>query len=180
MIKFFRQIRQSLIMENKTSKYFKYAIGEIILVVIGILIALQINNWNEDRKNNTLERVFINNLITDLKSDVNHLNEVITFNEKKIIYFDSILAYSNKNINSLSDHTQLFLSILKATSQFESFKNQNRTLNNLVTLDNGIVRQNVTDSIANFQQHIEQVDSQTNYYLKSNENVNSLKLRIGS
>ena len=59
MIKFFRKIRQNLIMESKTSpperrsragKYFKYAIGEIILVVIGILIALQINNWNEERK----------------------------------------------------------------------------------------------------------------------------------
>ena len=50
MIKFFRKIRQNLLMENKTSKYFKYAIGEIVLVVIGILIALQINNWNENRK----------------------------------------------------------------------------------------------------------------------------------
>jgi hypothetical protein len=47
MIKFFRKIRQNLLIENKTSKYFKYAIGEIILVVIGILVALQINNWNE-------------------------------------------------------------------------------------------------------------------------------------
>jgi hypothetical protein len=47
MIKFFRHIRQSLILENKTGKYLKYAIGEIVLVVIGILIALQINNWNE-------------------------------------------------------------------------------------------------------------------------------------
>ena len=50
MIKFFRKIRQNLIMENKKGKYFKYAIGEIILVVVGILIALSINNWNEKRK----------------------------------------------------------------------------------------------------------------------------------
>jgi hypothetical protein len=50
MIKFFRQIRQNLIMKNNTGKYFKYAIGEIILVVIGILIALQINNWNTTRE----------------------------------------------------------------------------------------------------------------------------------
>ncbi|MCB0461581.1 MAG: DUF6090 family protein [Flavobacteriaceae bacterium] len=50
MIKFFRHIRKSLLMENKTGKYFKYAIGEIVLVVIGILIALSINNWNEKRK----------------------------------------------------------------------------------------------------------------------------------
>ena len=50
MIKFFRKIRRKLLTENKISKYLLYAIGEIILVVIGILIALQVNNWNEDRK----------------------------------------------------------------------------------------------------------------------------------
>ena len=50
MIKFFRKIRYDLMEKNKTGKYFKYAIGEIVLVVIGILIALQINNWNEGNK----------------------------------------------------------------------------------------------------------------------------------
>jgi hypothetical protein len=50
MIKLFRNIRKNLLNEGKTSKYFKYAIGEIVLVVIGILIALSINNWNEKRK----------------------------------------------------------------------------------------------------------------------------------
>ncbi|GLU45473.1 hypothetical protein Musp01_30970 [Muricauda sp. NBRC 101325] len=50
MIKFFRNIRKTLLNEGKTSKYLKYAVGEIILVVIGILIALHINNWNENRK----------------------------------------------------------------------------------------------------------------------------------
>lgn len=50
MIKFFRRIRQNLLSEGKTGKYLKYAVGEIVLVVIGILIALQINNWNENRK----------------------------------------------------------------------------------------------------------------------------------
>ena len=50
MIKFFRKIRYNLMEQNKTGKYFKYAIGEIILVVIGILIALSINNWNEAKK----------------------------------------------------------------------------------------------------------------------------------
>ena len=49
MIKFFRRIRQTLLMEQKTAQYLKYAIGEIILVVIGILIALELNNWNEER-----------------------------------------------------------------------------------------------------------------------------------
>jgi hypothetical protein len=56
MIKFFRKIRYDLMNQNKTSKYFKYAIGEIFLVVFGILIALQINNWNEDRKSTAKEK----------------------------------------------------------------------------------------------------------------------------
>ncbi|MFT6046016.1 MAG: hypothetical protein ACI9WC_001721, partial [Arenicella sp.] len=55
MIRFFRKIRQNLIKENKVGKYLLYAIGEIVLVVIGILIALQINTWNEDRKQSTSE-----------------------------------------------------------------------------------------------------------------------------
>lgn len=62
MIKFFRNVRHTLINEGKTSKYLKYAIGEIILVVIGILIALSINNWNEQRKNNIEEKAILESL----------------------------------------------------------------------------------------------------------------------
>jgi len=51
MIKVFRKIRQNLLSENKLSEYLLYAAGEIFLVVVGILIALQINNWNENRLN---------------------------------------------------------------------------------------------------------------------------------
>ena len=82
MIKFFRQIRQNLIMENKTGKpaampstgkpavrYLKYAIGEIVLVVIGILIALQINNWNEGRKQSLSTKISIRSIISDLQKD---------------------------------------------------------------------------------------------------------------
>ena len=69
MIKFFRKIRQNLVMENKTGKYFKYAIGEIVLVVIGILIALQINNWNEKRKERTIELSYLNRLVIDLEEN---------------------------------------------------------------------------------------------------------------
>ena len=77
MIKFFRKIRQNLLMENKTGKpasrtgrYFKYAIGEIILVVIGILIALQINNWNENRKNQIALPFILLNLQLQSKYDI--------------------------------------------------------------------------------------------------------------
>lgn len=69
MLKFFRNIRQNLLNEGKTSKYLKYAIGEIVLVVIGILIALQINNWNEVRKSKNEEVNYLKNLKEDVKAD---------------------------------------------------------------------------------------------------------------
>lgn len=70
MLKFFRRIRQNLLAENKFSKYLFYAIGEILLVVVGILIALQINNWNETNKNKELQIKYIRGLITDLEYDI--------------------------------------------------------------------------------------------------------------
>ena len=77
MLKFFRQIRYNLMSENKTGKYFKYAFGEIILVVIGILIALQINNWNENRKDRILEKEYLTRLKDDIKIDLNWLSSYI-------------------------------------------------------------------------------------------------------
>lgn len=75
MIKFFRTIRQTLIMENKTSKYLKYAIGEIILVIIGILIALSINNWNENR----ILKIEEHNSLIDLRSEIVSNIEALTW-----------------------------------------------------------------------------------------------------
>ncbi len=70
MIKFFRNIRQNLIMENKTSKYLKYAIGEIVLVMIGILLALQVNNWNENRKQLIQQEFLLKQLLVDAEVDL--------------------------------------------------------------------------------------------------------------
>jgi len=78
MIKFFRKIRQNLLSEGKTRKYLKYAIGEIVLVVIGILIALQINNWNEYRKEGIKEQVVLTQLKEDYLSNLNQLEEKMT------------------------------------------------------------------------------------------------------
>jgi hypothetical protein len=93
MIKFFRKIRQNLIMENKTSKYLKYAIGEIVLVVIGILIALQINSWNDERKAKIVENNFFANVLLDLEKDNENLNYYNKFHQKRIQYLDTLLTY---------------------------------------------------------------------------------------
>ncbi len=70
MIKFFRKIRQRLLTENKFSKYLIYAVGEIVLVVIGILIALQINTWNEKEKLKVEEVKFLKNFKQSLIADM--------------------------------------------------------------------------------------------------------------
>lgn len=84
MIKFFRKIRQQLLTENKFSKYFIYAIGEIILVVIGILIALQINNWNENQKQKDFAKKLLLDIKISLLNNYEQLNFVIGYNEEGI------------------------------------------------------------------------------------------------
>jgi len=69
MITFFRRIRQKLIDSGSVTKYLLYAIGEILLVVIGILIALQVNNWNEERKEIATEKVIVESAIESLRRD---------------------------------------------------------------------------------------------------------------
>jgi hypothetical protein len=75
MIKFFRKIRQNLLSEGKTGKYLKYAIGEILLVVIGILIALSINNWNAKRLEEKELASSLEQIITELETDIIHFNQ---------------------------------------------------------------------------------------------------------
>jgi len=77
MIKFFRNIRQHMIKENKVSKYLLYAIGEIVLVVIGILIALQINNNNEEKQRIKKEYEIMTNLAEDFKNNIANLTTSI-------------------------------------------------------------------------------------------------------
>jgi hypothetical protein len=109
MIKFFRKIRQNLLMENKTGKYFKYAIGEIILVVIGILIALQINNWNENRKKETLKNEYKIALINDYTKDTIQINDRLLRNNLRIERINSFGdSLANGHFNNLESYFRVF------------------------------------------------------------------------
>lgn len=77
MLKFFRKIRQQLLAQNRFNKYLIYAVGEIVLVVVGILIALSINNWNEEKKLRKLERTYLTGILDDLKTDTTSINNVV-------------------------------------------------------------------------------------------------------
>lgn len=88
MISLFRKIRQNLLLKGKITSYLKYAIGEILLVVIGILIALQINNWNEIRKNQRERIVILNNLKLELTEDFTMLTYTIERLERRKVFAD--------------------------------------------------------------------------------------------
>lgn len=75
MIKFFRNVRRSLVSEGNTGKYFRYAIGEILLVVVGILLALQVSNWNSDLKKEKQELDFLEHIKEDLSSMLSDIND---------------------------------------------------------------------------------------------------------
>jgi hypothetical protein len=102
MIKFFRKIRQNMIKENKVSKYILYAIGEIVLVVIGILIALQINNTNEARKQRVEELHYLKNLKTDLQLNIAHIDNYLGTREKAIASANTVIEhYEGKPVEDL-------------------------------------------------------------------------------
>ena len=95
MIKFYRKIRQNLLTENKFSKYLIYAIGEIILVVIGILIAISINNWNERIKTQEKVDLFLTSLKSDLINDLSSISDIIKIQEDRIKALEESIALGN-------------------------------------------------------------------------------------
>ncbi len=101
MIKFFRKIRQRLLTENKFSKYLLYAIGEIALVVIGILIALSINNWNEGRKIQDLVKSQLLNLASSLESESSMWGRAIVVSEFRCSSFEYLLEKTGQSFTVL-------------------------------------------------------------------------------
>ncbi len=108
MIKFFRHIRKSLLTQGKTGKYFKYAFGEIILVVIGILIALQINNWNENRKERAQEQELLLQLQSEFQSNLEQLDKKTDMrnqmNSAALKLLHAIDHPETRNVDSITKH----------------------------------------------------------------------------
>ena len=146
MIQFFRHIRQTLVMENKTSKYFKYAIGEIVLVVIGILIALQINNWNETRKDHKKEKVILNQIHLDFLSNKVQLDSIKASNEKALASCGMISSlFPIERKESSFDSIGKYLSDI---FQVKTFNPTNGSIEALISSSTFDVIQN--DSLRNF------------------------------
>jgi hypothetical protein len=118
MIKFFRNIRQNQLMENKTGTYLKYAIGEIVLVVIGILIALQINNWNESRKEHQVELTILKEILNNLDTDLKNLDLKIEESQKFLSHNVKVLEHL-QNKTPISDSLKYHYSSLVGHGNFQ-------------------------------------------------------------
>jgi len=150
MIKFFRKIRQNLLMENKFSKYLIYAIGEIILVVIGILIALSINTWNENKKNKIKEIKSLTELRKDLVQNLNDINGNISnlqicknSNNTILNHFENKIAY-NDSLNYHFSMLYPFISFTANQTTYETLKQ-----NGIVLISNDSLRSSISDLYSN-------------------------------
>jgi len=98
MIKFFRKIKQQRLTENKFSKYLLYAIGEIILVVIGILIALSIDNYNEEVQKQETVKLYLENFVDNLKEDQETMKDALKIHNFRYHSLQYILMQIGEDI----------------------------------------------------------------------------------
>lgn len=119
MIPLYRKIRKKMADDNKPMKYMRYALGEIALVVIGILIALQINNWNENRKANLQEAKILKQLKSDLIDNLSEIKEIDFQVSQRHRYSDSISIYFNER-RKLDDSLLMYIRGLRNYGIFNS------------------------------------------------------------
>jgi len=155
--------------KNKTGKYLKYAIGEIILVVIGILIALSINNWNTSRINNDLERFYIQGIIHNIETDVVKMNRNISLDSQKVASGNYILNhFKNPTLKKDSIILFHFASLLPATYfqqnsiVFEEIKFSGR----LNIISNNALRSNIQGYYSHGVQITDVLESNSHYALE--------------
>ncbi|MDF0705772.1 DUF6090 family protein [Flagellimonas okinawensis] len=147
MIKFFRKIRQDLLNEGKTSKYLKYALGEIMLVVIGILIALGINNWNQNKSNTASANLHLKTVAQNLKEDLAQLNYMYKFTDTTLTYSKK-LTRQFQTLDPIDDKTTMYIFYLLLEKSTSPNKSGIETINNSGELS--YVDQDIQDMILNY------------------------------
>jgi len=162
MIKFFRKIRQNLLSEGKSGKYLKYAFGEVVLVVVGILIALQINNWNTNRIERNLEFQYLESLKTDIISQIQFLDVYIYFED--IIIEHSVDIIKHFELNDGFKNMDSIFPKLHDLSVRWTFSNANSTLLQMLNSNqiNIIQNKQLKEELIKYNQVIEEFLKNTN------------------
>ncbi len=145
MIKFFRKIRQNSLSEGKIGKYLKYAVGEIVLVVIGILIALQLNEWNDHRKQLKLEKEYYCRLLDDVRLDKEQIRNLLQLATERLVASNqSVRLLLNDSSNKIEIGTQISLSGKAIYSDFEpnnsAYEDLKSGANLNIISDNSIIK----------------------------------------
>ena len=156
MIKFFRKIRQNLLSEGKTGKYLKYAFGEIMLVVIGILIALQINNWNEREKNINQAEKHLETMKLNLQDDILQAEMLLSETQTAIDYANDFLNQF-KTLKSVDNNIQMYLIYLMFERNIEVNESGLNALLNSNSM--AFIDENLQNKILNYYRYIEQLKS---------------------
>ena len=182
MIKFFRRIRRNLLSEGKTGKYFKYAIGEIVLVVIGILIALQINNWNINVQERNTEKLNLIALKEEFKENKEKLSEVIGLNNAIIEDTEKLIqTFKIETLDTISDRT-IALNLIGTLSREINFVQSSGVLSEILSSGELKLIQNIDlkHQLAGFGSWIEQTEQQENEVNQFRKDIMNLFLKSGN
>ena len=151
MINFFRKLRQKIVFKNKFTRFFSYALGEICLVVIGILIAVQVNNWNENRKNGIKEHVILTQLKKEYESNLAQLEEKMQMRYQIITTCDQILDVIDQPENIDQDDFFSKIGILTLDPTFDPITNDLISSGNLQLIKNVTLKNKLSNWTSDVQ-----------------------------
>ena len=157
MLKFFRRVRQDLVNNGKTSMYFKYALGEILLVMIGILLALQVSNWNAKNKESKLEKRYLSELILDLQTDSTAISEFITTSNKQFKAKTKLIGYFNGFDLSKDTLSVIFNEQWRISYSFSPIVttlDEMKSTGNIGVIKNSDLRRKILETYNNYKIHI--------------------------
>jgi hypothetical protein len=181
MINFFRKTRKKMADDNKPMKYMRYAIGEILLVVIGILIALSINNWNQSQKEKSIEVQYLVNIIDDLKEQSKSIE--IQMDYERTYYETASRIIDYYNINQTFSLDSLFFKDASSLLERKTFVITDPTYTDLISSGNiTIIKNKVNkDALLKYYQELERIEKviQSNNSLLIDQHYNLAFLKNG-
>lgn len=177
MIKFFRKIRYNLMENGKTGRYIKYAIGEIILVMIGILLALQVNNWNQERNENKLGKSYLERIHRDIVLDTFNFRKKIESNNAIRVEIKKALEDLNNHVDSFEEVTHICAVFGRALDQV--FIPKDNTYKGMVSSGNLTLIKNTTliEAITNLYSDY---DSKSQLFNANKEWMDAISIQLDS
>ena len=181
MLKIFRNIRHSLLDQNRLTGYLLYALGEIILVVIGILIALQINNWNEERKTRKEEQQLLVSISEEFQANLEILNEARQVNDSIISRASGLGKYTGPHIVNFNEKN-ISVALVGAFKYEARFIPTQGTINEIINSGKLSVLSNdeLRKAISSWQSALERVKNQEDYVVSRRDIAHAYFLNNGN